>query len=132
MTITEVLAGSRIDKVLSQETEFSRGTIQRLVEEEKILVNGKKVKCSYKVLVGDEITIAEDKPKEVKLEAENIPLSIVYEDDDILVVNKQKGLVVHPGNGNPNGTLVNAVMAHCKDSLSGIGGEIRPRNCASN
>lgn len=130
MTITEVLAGNRIDKVLSKETEFSRGTIQRLVEEEKILVNGKKIKCSYKVLVGDEITIAEDKPKEVKLEAENIPLSIVYEDDDILVVNKQKGLVVHPGNGNPNGTLVNAVMAYCKDSLSGIGGEIRPRNCA--
>lgn len=132
MTIMGNLTGTRIDKVLSQETELSRATIQRLMEEEKILVNGKKVKCSYKVLAGDEITIAKDEPKEVKLEAEDIPLSIVYEDDDILVVNKQKGLVVHPGNGNPNGTLVNAVMAHCKDSLSGIGGEIRPRNCASN
>lgn len=132
MTIMGNLTGTRIDKVLSQETELSRATIQRLMEEEKILVNGKKVKCSYKVLAGDEITIAKDEPKEVKLEAEDIPLSIVYEDDDILVVNKQKGLVVHPGNGNPNGTLVNAVMAHCKDSLSGIGGEIRPRNCTSN
>lgn len=126
ITITENLANQRIDKVLSQETEYSRATIQRLLEEEKILVNHKKVKCSYKVLVGDEITIFEDEPKEVKLEAEDIPLAIVYEDGDILVVNKQKGLVVHPGNGNPNGTLVNAVMAHCKDSLSGIGGEIRP------
>lgn len=126
ITIPNHIAGERIDKILSQQTEYSRATIQRLLEEEKILVNGKKVKCSYKVLTGDEITIFEDEPKEAKLEAEDIPLDIVCEDDDILVVNKQKGLVVHPGNGNPNGTLVNAVMAHCKDSLSGIGGEIRP------
>lgn len=125
--INQELAGIRIDKAVSmRETDLSRATIQRLIEEEKILVNGKKIKTSYKVQINDEVTIFQEEPKEIKLEAEDIPLDIVYEDDDILVVNKQKGLVVHPGNGNPNGTLVNAVMAYCKDSLSGIGGEIRP------
>lgn len=125
--ISSEFEGMRLDKSLSMiETELSRVAIQRLIEEENILVNGKKAKISYKVNKGDEITVAKEEPKEIKLEAEDIPLDIVYEDDDILVVNKQKGLVVHPGNGNPNGTLVNAVMAHCKDSLSGIGGEIRP------
>ncbi len=125
--ITADLSGIRIDKAIAmQEKELSRVAIQRLLEEEKILVNGKKVKASYKTVLEDEIIILEEEPKEIKLEAENIPLAIVYEDEDILVVNKQKGLVVHPGNGNPNGTLVNAIMAHCKDSLSGIGGEVRP------
>lgn len=125
--IEKELSGIRLDKAISQkETDLSRVTIQRLIEEAKILVNGKKVKASYKTEIGDKITIEKEEPKETKLEAEEIPLDIVYEDDDILVVNKQKGLVVHPGNGNPNGTLANAVMAHCKDSLSGIGGEIRP------
>lgn len=121
------LAGMRLDKAIAtKEKEFSRANIQRLIEEEKILVNGTKTKVSYKTNLNDEITIFESKPKDIELKAENIPLDIVYEDNDILVVNKQKGLVVHPGNGNPNGTLVNAIMAHCKDSLSGIGGEIRP------
>ena len=125
--IDSELAQVRLDKVIVQkEKDLSRATIQRLMEEEKILVNGKKVKPSYKTQCNDEITILEDQPKEIELKAENIPLDIVYEDQDILVVNKQKGLVVHPGNGNLNGTLVNAVMAHCKDSLSGIGGKIRP------
>lgn len=121
------LAGMRLDKAIAtKEKEFSRANIQRLIEEEKILVNGTKTKVSYKTNLNDEITIFESKPKDIELKAENIPLDIVYEDNDILVVNKQKGLVVHPGNGNPDGTLVNAVMAYCKDSLSGIGGEIRP------
>ena len=125
--INSELTGMRLDKAISQkEPQFSRVTIQRLIEQEKILVKGKTVKPSYKTELNDEITIFEEEPKEIELKAENIPLDIVYEDNDILVVNKQKGLVVHPGNGNPNGTLVNAVMAHCKDSLSGIGGEIRP------
>ena len=75
---------------------------------------------------GDTITIEEEKPKETKLVAQDIPIDIVYEDKDIIVVNKPKGMVVHPANGNPDGTLVNAIMAICKDSLSGIGGEIRP------
>ena len=115
--IDSELAQMRLDKAIAQkENDLSRATIQRLMEEEKILVNGKKVKASYKTQLQEEI----------ELKAENIPLDIVYEDNDILVVNKQKGLVVHPGNGNLNGTLVNAVMAYCKDSLSGIGGKIRP------
>ena len=125
--ITPEFAGLRLDKILTkQEKELSRATIQRLIQNEKIMVNGQKVKASYKTQTGDEIIIQKEEPKETKLQPENIPLMIVYEDNDILVVNKQKGLVVHPGNGNPNGTLANAVMAHCKKSLSGIGGEIRP------
>ena len=116
----------RLDKAISEKnSELSRVAIQRMIEEGKILVNDKKVKASYKVQKGDKIIIGEEEIKEAKLEAEDIPLDIIYEDKDIIVVNKQKGLVVHPGNGNWDGTLVNAIMAHCKD-LSGIGGEIRP------
>ncbi|MGD7407555.1 RluA family pseudouridine synthase, partial [Ralstonia pseudosolanacearum] len=95
-------------------------------EENKILVNDKIEKESYKVKEKDIIKIEIEEPKEVSIQAENIPLDIIYEDNDIIVVNKAKGMVVHPGNGNWNGTLVNAIMAHCKDSLSGIGGELRP------
>ncbi len=117
----------RLDKAISMKIEdLSRVAIQRLIENEKILVNGKKSKASYKLNINDVIEIFEEKPEETKLLAEDIPLDVVYEDNDIIVINKQKGLVVHPGNGNPNGTLVNAILAKCKDSLSGIGGEIRP------
>ena len=117
----------RLDKVLSKiDNTLSRTMIQKLIEEEKILVNGKLEKASYKVNIGDLITIEEVPPKEIELKAEDIPIEILYEDKDIIVVNKPKGLVVHPANGNPDGTLVNAIMNICKDSLSGIGGEIRP------
>lgn len=117
----------RLDRYLAeQDVSLSRSMIQKLLEEDNIVVNGKKEKASYKVKQGDRIEITIEPPKEVKLEAEDIPLEVVYEDNDILVVNKQKGLVVHPGSGNWDGTLVNAIMAHCKDSLSGIGGELRP------
>lgn len=120
-------AGKRIDAYLSSKNEdISRVAIQRLIEEEKILVNGKKTKASYKVQKNDKITQEEEKPQEINLKAQDIPIEIIYEDDDIIVVNKPKGLVVHPANGNPDGTLVNAIMAICKDTLSGIGGEIRP------
>ena len=118
--------GKRIDSYLASNTESSRVTIQRLIENEKVLVNGKKTKDSYKIQFNDEITIEEEKPKEIELKAQDIPVEILYEDNDIIVVNKPKGMVVHPANGNLDGTLVNAVMAICKDSLSGIGGEIRP------
>lgn len=118
--------GKRIDSYLASNTESSRVTIQRLIENEKVLVNGKKTKDSYKIQLNDEITIEEEKPKEIELKAQDIPVEILYEDKDIIVVNKTKGMVVHPANGNLDGTLVNAVMAICKDSLSGIGGEIRP------
>ena len=119
--------GKRIDAYLSEKLEdTSRVAIQRLLANDKILINGKKVKPSYKVQQGDTIQVEEEVPVESSLKAQNIPLDIIYEDDDIIVVNKPKGMVVHPANGNPDGTLVNAIMAICKDSLSGIGGEIRP------
>ena len=125
--ILEEFAGMRLDKAISmKDTTISRAAVQRMIDEENILVNNKTTKTSYKLKIDDIVTIIKSEPKEVEIKAEEIPLDIVYEDDDILVVNKQKGLVVHPGNGNPDGTLVNAIMAKCKDSLSGIGGEIRP------
>lgn len=117
----------RIDAYLAKKYEdMSRVAVKRLIDEEKILVNNKKTKASYKVQENDEISIEEEKPKEIELKAQNIPIEILYEDNDIIVVNKPKGMVVHPANGNQDGTLVNAVMAICHDSLSGIGGEIRP------
>ena len=116
----------RIDAYISENTEYSRTAVQRLIEENKITVNGKKEKASYKVQNGDKIEIEEEPAKEIELKAQDIPLEILYEDNDIIVVNKPKGMVVHPANGNPDGTLVNAIMSICKDSLSGIGGEIRP------
>ena len=119
--------GKRLDMYVSnQDNEITRTAAQRLIEKEKILVNGRKQKVAYKVIEGDIITIQETEPKQIELKAQEIPIDIIYEDKDIIVVNKPKGMVVHPANGNPDGTLVNAIMAICKDSLSGIGGEIRP------
>lgn len=112
--------------ITNNDKELSRSMVQKLLEQDKILVNNNIVKASYKVQEKDLIEIDIEPPKELKIEAQDIPLDIIYEDSDILVVNKQKGLVVHPGSGNVDGTLVNAIMAHCKDSLSGIGGELRP------
>ena len=118
---------NRLDSYIAKEDKnLSRSMIQKLLDENKITVNGNNVKASYKVQLGDKIQIEIEPPKEIKLEAEDIPIEVVYEDKDIIVVNKPKGLVVHPANGNPDGTLVNAIMAICKDSLSGIGGELRP------
>lgn len=117
----------RIDAYLAEKLEEqSRVAIQRLIANNKIRVNGKSTKPSYKVQIGDKIEVEEEIPVEVSLKPQNIPLDIIFEDKDIIVVNKPKGMVVHPANGNPDGTLVNAIMAICKDSLSGIGGEIRP------
>ena len=126
-SVQDEFLNCRLDKAIAEKnSNYSRVAIQRMIEEGNILVNNKKAKASYKLQIGDIISVEEPEVKEAKIEAENIPLEIVYEDKDILVVNKQKGLVVHPGNGNLNSTLVNAIMAHCKESLSGIGGEIRP------
>lgn len=117
----------RLDKVVSNlEQEISREAIQRMIKTGKILVNNKQEKASFKTTVGDVITLEEEIPEEVELKPQEMPLDIIYEDDDMLVINKEKGIVVHPGNGNPDGTLANAVMAKCKGSLSGIGGKIRP------
>lgn len=126
INVQENDVGKRIDAYLSANTEYSRTNIQRLIENEKIKVNDKKTKVSYKVQLNDKIVIEEEEPVDTGLKAQDIPIDVLYEDNDILVVNKPKGMVVHPANGNPDGTLVNAVMAICKDSLSGIGGEIRP------
>ena len=119
--------GKRIDSYLSnKDDEISRVAVQRLIKNDKILVNGKSTKASYKVQENDSIKVEEEKPKEISLKPQDIPVEIIYEDKDIIVVNKPKGMVVHPANGNPDGTLVNSLMSICKDSLSGIGGEIRP------
>lgn len=112
--------------VAEKRKQLSRTMIQKLIENGNIQVNGETKKLSYKVQVGDQITIDQPKAKETDLKPQEIPIEIVYEDNDIIVVNKPKGLVVHPANGNPDGTLVNAIMAICKESLSGIGGELRP------
>ena len=96
------LVNNRIDKYIADMTDMTRSTVQRMIENGNILVNGKITKDSYKVQNGDLIDITPEEVQDSKLEAEDIPLDIVYEDKDILVVNKQKGLVVHPGNGNPN------------------------------
>lgn len=117
----------RLDKIIvSIDNSISRTSVQRLIEEGKILVNEKQEKPSYKVNEGDIIKIEKEEPQEIDLKPQEIPIDIIYEDKDILIINKAKGMVVHPGNGNPDGTLVNAVMTKCKDSLSGIGGKIRP------
>lgn len=117
----------RLDKIIASiDNSISRTSVQRLIEEGKILVNEKQEKPSYKVNEGDIIKIEKEEPQEIDLKPQEIPIDIIYEDKDILIINKAKGMVVHPGNGNPAGTLVNAVMAKCKDSLSGIGGKIRP------
>ena len=112
--------------VASLDVVLSRSMAQRLIKEGKITVNKKNEKESYKVKENDEIKIIIEKPKETNIKPEDIDLNIVYEDEYILVVNKEKGMVVHPGNGNIEGTLVNAILSHCKGNLSGIGGEIRP------
>ena len=119
--------GKRLDKyVTEQNTEITRTAVQRLIDEKNILVNGKEQKASYKVNENDVVEVEIPEPKKIEIKAEDIPIEVIYEDSDIIVVNKPKGMVVHPGNGNLDGTLVNAIMAKCGDSLSGIGGEIRP------
>lgn len=119
--------GKRIDSFIPQiQEDISRSMVQKLIEQKNIKVNGKDTKHSYKLKLNDEIEITIPKAKEIDLKAQDIPLNVIYEDNDVIVINKPKGMVVHPANGNPDGTLVNAIMNLCKDSLSGIGGEIRP------
>ena len=105
---------------------LSRSHIQKLIKDGAIKVNGKEVKSSYKVSIGELIEIQIPSPSELDIQAEDIPLDIRYEDDDLIIVNKPKGMVVHPSNGHISGTLVNALMYHCKDNLSSINGVLRP------
>jgi len=125
--ITEETANQRLDMyIASLDLGLSRSLAQKKIQKEEVLVNNEKSKTSYKTKNGDKIEVILTEPKEVDLKPQELPLDIIYEDNDILIINKEKGMVVHPGNGNPDGTVVNAVLNYCKDSLSGIGGEIRP------
>ena len=125
--VTSDIAGSRLDKAVPILCpELSRNAVQQLIDEENILVNGKKSNKKTTVNAGDVIEVILPEPKTLSVDPENIPLDIVYEDEHLLVVNKPKGMVVHPAAGNYNGTLVNALLYHCGDSLSGINGVIRP------
>ena len=126
LTVTDEFAEQRADKYISDNTELSRSFAEELLENGSCLVNGTKCKKNYRVKAGDVVEITLPDMEEPEILPENIPLDIVYEDSDLLVVNKPKGMVVHPAAGHYSGTLVNALMYHCKDSLSGINGVIRP------
>lgn len=127
IVIDESTQGMRIDKVILEFLgDMSRSAIQKLIDDGNVKVGGIIVSKNYKTRLGDTITVTKPKPKELEVTAEDIPLDIRYEDDDLLVVNKPKGMVVHPAAGNFDGTLVNALLHHCKGSLSGINGVIRP------
>ena len=120
-------ANERLDKYLCNiYPDLSRSFFQKLIKENNISVNDKLEKSNYKVKEKDIICVTFPDVEETTIEAENIPLDILYEDNDLLIVNKPKGMVVHPSAGHDKGTLVNAIMFHCKDSLSGINGQIRP------
>ena len=125
--VTEELAGDRIDKFISEQCEeLSRSFIQKLLKSGEIYVGQKAVKASYKVTEGDMISFEVPEAVEPEILPEDIPLEVVYEDHDVILVNKPKGMVVHPAAGHYTGTLVNALMFHCKDDLSGINGVLRP------
>ncbi|MBQ8814308.1 MAG: RluA family pseudouridine synthase [Lachnospiraceae bacterium] len=120
-------SGIRIDRYLSEIDGMpSRSYLQKLVRNGEVTVNGQKIKANYQVLSGDEIDLTIPEPVELTAQPEDIPLDILYEDSDIIVINKPKGMVVHPGAGHASGTLVNGLLYHCKGDLSGINGVLRP------
>lgn len=116
----------RLDVFLAEELDLTRSSVQKLIDNKNVMVNGANPGKSYKLKKNDEVIVTIPDPEVLSVEAENIPLDIIYEDEYLLVVNKPKGMVVHPAPGNYSGTLVNALMYHCKDSLSGINGVLRP------
>lgn len=126
--IFEADSACRIDKYLTEQlpNDLSRSYIQKLIKDDSVTVNGKVIKANYKLSNGDNIIISIPELKDPDILPEDIPLDILYEDSDILIINKPKGMVVHPSAGHYTGTLVNALMFHCKDDLSGINGVIRP------
>lgn len=131
LNIDKTQEGERIDKFLSDmlssdERTYSRSYIQKLIETGNVCVNDKNTKSGYKISYNDLIKVMIPYPEDINIVAENIPLDIVYEDDDIILVNKPKGMVVHPSAGHYTGTLVNALMYHCSNNLSGINGVMRP------
>ncbi len=124
--ITQTDVGKRLDVYISEAEGLTRSAAQKLIADDNVTVNGKFPAKNYKLRLGDEVETEIPEPVSDDAVPENIPLDIVYEDSDLLVANKPRGMVVHPAPGNPNGTLVNALLYHCADSLSGIGGVIRP------
>lgn len=127
LVVTDAYTNERLDKVIPVlYSELSRNSVQQLIAEGAVTVNGSVATKKYTVRTGDVITVEIPEPKVLSVEKENIPLDIVFEDEHLLVVNKPKGMVVHPAAGNFDGTLVNALLYHCGDSLSGINGVIRP------
>ena len=126
MKISEEFVKTRLDVFVSSHLGITRSSAQGLIDGGNVTVNGRAESKNYKLRLGDKIEIEELEPKELDVCAENIPLDIIYEDDDIVVVNKRSGMVVHPAPGNESGTLVNALLYHCGDTLSGINGVIRP------
>ena len=118
--------GKRLDAFVSETAEITRSTAAKLIEDGDVLVGGNKKAKNYKMREGDEVSVELPEPEEYDVTPENIPLDVVYEDEYIIVINKPSGMVVHPAPGNYSGTLVNALLYHCKDSLSGIGGVMRP------
>lgn len=126
-TVPEELNEERIDKaIVLANKDFTRNSVQKLIEQNAVTVNGKAVNKKYKIKIGEDIKIIIPEPVELDVLPQDIPLDVRYEDDDLLVVNKPKGMVVHPAAGNWDNTLVNALLFHCKNSLSGINGVIRP------
>ena len=125
MIVVNEDVNERIDKYLASITDLSRETITKMIDSEYILVNGKKVKASYKPVVGDKIEIKDGFVKDTKIDAKKLDLDIVYEDEYLMVINKPSGLVVHPGSGNKDNTLVNGLMYYTKN-LSDIGDSDRP------
>ena len=127
LTATPEDKGCRLDQFLSDRLEeLTRSAAQRLLEEGQVLLGDKPLKKNYKLTGGETLRVDLPDPEPIDAVPQNIPLDIAYEDDDLLVINKPKGMVVHPAPGNPDGTVVNAVLYHCGDSLSGIGGAFRP------
>lgn len=127
LLVNESESGIRIDKFLSGHfPDLTRSYLQKIIKNEAILVNGVKCKSSYKTATGDHILVALPQQKALSVSPQPIPLDILYEDDDVIIVNKPKGMVVHPAAGHPDGTLVNAILYHCGASLSGINGVLRP------
>ena len=119
-------AGKRLDAYLAEKTDLSRSAAAKLIESGAVTVNGKKTEKKYQVKANDDVEITLPEVEEYEAQPEDIPIDVIYEDSDIIVINKPSGMVVHPAPGNYTGTLVNALLYHCKDSLSGIGGVMRP------
>ena len=126
LTATSEHAGVRLDAFLSADGQLSRSQAARLIEEGRVTVDGRPAAKSCRVAEGQQVTVDIPEVKDTAVEAQDIPLDVVYEDDDLIVVNKPRGMVVHPAPGHEDGTLVNALLAHCGESLSGVGGERRP------